>query len=333
MSSDALAYLDDLNEEGRIEYDDYRNLHDLISAETPTDDEVEALRIAHLDARQAAYRKEREDWFVDHEAEPEIATNAFFRGWDAAVGGGFRRSEVVPEPSAEVVELRKQIEKLDADLGQQIDRTEELHDIADRLSWAIAPMSEIGEHSSANDPWENAIEYAASRQWCGGIHICSNAEHDHQEPQGEPSDAQESIRVASPDTWGWDACMVCGSKDVTDRGMMVLFSAKDGVYVSRVAWCDQSQECRDDLRQAGASMLTDQDAKSIDAALRAASTVTTPQGEPSDAQVNRDYLAQVIHKAVYSRIPLDDLTDEAQADTYKRADAVVAALRAAGGVR
>lgn len=54
------------------------------------------------------------------------------------------------------------------------------------------------------------------------------------------------------------------------------------------------------------------------------------QGEPSDAQVNRDYLAQVTHKAVYSRIPLDDLTDEEQADTYKRADAVVAALRAAG---
>lgn len=59
-------------------------------------------------------------------------------------------------------------------------------------------------------------------------------------------------------------------------------------------------------------------------------TRPAPQGEPSDAQVNRDYLAQVIHKAVYSRIPLDDLTDEAQADTYKRADAVVAALRAAG---
>ena len=93
------------------------------------------------------------------------------------------------------------------------------------------------------------------------------------EPQGEPSDAQEAIRVASPDTWDWDACVVCGSKDVTDRGMMVLFSAKDGVYVSRVAWCDQSQECRDDLRQAGASMLTDQDAKSIDAALRAAGGV------------------------------------------------------------
>lgn len=67
----------------------------------PTDDEREALRIAELDARQAAYRKEREDWFVDHEAEPEIATNAFFRGWDAAVGGGFRRSEV-PETAPEL---------------------------------------------------------------------------------------------------------------------------------------------------------------------------------------------------------------------------------------
>lgn len=71
---------------------------------TPTDDEPEALRIAELDARQAAYRKEREDWFVDHEAEPEIATNAFFRGWDAAVGGGFRRAEVVPEPSTCLIE-------------------------------------------------------------------------------------------------------------------------------------------------------------------------------------------------------------------------------------
>lgn len=67
---------------------------------THADDEREARRIAELDARQAAYRKEREDWYVDHEAEPEIASNAFFRGWDAAVGAGFRRSEV-REPSAE----------------------------------------------------------------------------------------------------------------------------------------------------------------------------------------------------------------------------------------
>lgn len=72
---------------------------------TPTDaDEViserEALRIAELDARQAAYRQDCTDWFVDHEQEPGITTNAFFRGWDAAVDGGFRRTEI-PEPSGE----------------------------------------------------------------------------------------------------------------------------------------------------------------------------------------------------------------------------------------
>lgn len=74
--------------------DDFPHGHPEID---PTDDEREALRIAHLDARQAAYRKEVEDWFVDHDSAPEIAGNAFFRGWDAAVDGGFRRSEV-PEP-------------------------------------------------------------------------------------------------------------------------------------------------------------------------------------------------------------------------------------------
>ena len=50
----------------------------------------------------------------------------------------------------------------------------------------------------------------------------------------------------------------------------------------------------------------------------------------SDGKVGRDYLAQVMHKAVYSRIPFDRLTEEARADTYKRVDAVLAALSAAG---
>lgn len=43
------------------------------------------MSIEELDARQAALKKEREDWYVDHEAEPWIAGNAFLRGWDAAV--------------------------------------------------------------------------------------------------------------------------------------------------------------------------------------------------------------------------------------------------------
>lgn len=73
-----------------------------MKAHAPTDDEREALRIAHLDARQTAYREDRALWFRDYDDAPEIATNAFFRGWDAAVAGGFRRSEV-PEPNAEII--------------------------------------------------------------------------------------------------------------------------------------------------------------------------------------------------------------------------------------
>lgn len=46
---------------------------------------AESARIAELDARQAAYRKDCADWYVDYDHEPEIASNAFFRGWDAAV--------------------------------------------------------------------------------------------------------------------------------------------------------------------------------------------------------------------------------------------------------
>ncbi len=65
---------------------------------TPTDDEREALRVAELDVRQAAYQQDRTDWFLDHEYSPEVATNAFFRGWDAAVAYGFRPSSV-QEPS------------------------------------------------------------------------------------------------------------------------------------------------------------------------------------------------------------------------------------------
>lgn len=243
-------------------------LHDALAvfekALTSTDDEREALRIAELDARQAAYRKE--DWFVDHEAEPEIATNAFFRGWDAAVGGGFRRSEV-SEPSADWYDLAVKAFPWDASEGDAVldARRRMVQVLTDNFPEPSAECAQPCVHLSQHDAREGRT--------CAE-HPCTCPE-----PQGEPSSAQEAIRVASPDTWGWDACMVCGSKDVTDRGMMVLFSAKDGVYVSRVAWCDQSQECRDDLRQAGASMLTDQDAKSIDAALRAAAGVVGQEGE------------------------------------------------------
>lgn len=99
-------------------------------------------------------------------------------------------------------------------------------------------------------------------------------------------DEREALRVASPVTWGWDACIVCGSRDVTDRGMVVMVSKADGAYVGRVAWCDGSQECRDDLRQAGASMLTEDQAEAIDAALRHSPAPAEDEQEAFERFVN-----------------------------------------------
>lgn len=97
--------------------------------------------------------------------------------------------------------------------------------------------------------------------------------------QGEPAERErESLPVASPDIWGWDWCLVCGSRAVTDRGMTVMVSSDVGPFVARVAWCDQTQECRDDLRQMS-FLLTETDAEAVDAALRAAAAVTEQGGE------------------------------------------------------
>lgn len=80
---------------GRPEFDSPGGMTEQKKAHAPT-------RVEHLDARQAAYREDRALWFPDHENSPEIATNAFFRGWDAAVSGGFRRPEIIAELTAAI---------------------------------------------------------------------------------------------------------------------------------------------------------------------------------------------------------------------------------------
>lgn len=135
---------------------------------TPTGDEREAQRIAHLDARQAAYRKECEDWYVDHEAEPEIASNAFFRGWDAAVDGGFRRSEV-PEPSAEgYAEFE--------DWEQEMFRHQPVLSMADG---SIAGCQCLDRVFAKGEDWGTHLAIVITSRITA-------------EPQGEPSDAHLS---------------------------------------------------------------------------------------------------------------------------------------------
>jgi hypothetical protein len=57
----------------------------------------------------------------------------------------------------------KRITDLDRALGETIDDRDRLHEIADKLAYAVAPIEVIGEHSSMNCPWTNAYELITSK--------------------------------------------------------------------------------------------------------------------------------------------------------------------------
>ena len=52
----------------------------------------------------------------------------------------------------------KRIEDLDRALGETIDDRDQAHEIADKLAYTVAPEEVIGEHSSMNCPWANALD-------------------------------------------------------------------------------------------------------------------------------------------------------------------------------
>jgi hypothetical protein len=51
-----------------------------------------------------------------------------------------------------------------ADLDRLLEQRDAAMDWADRLAYAIAPVSVIGEHTSLNDPWQNALDLIAAAQ-------------------------------------------------------------------------------------------------------------------------------------------------------------------------
>jgi hypothetical protein len=61
---------------------------------------------------------------------------------------------------AEVDRLRREFRELDLALGDTIDSRDRAEDFADRLAAAIAPRDVVGEHSSGNNPWFNALQWA-----------------------------------------------------------------------------------------------------------------------------------------------------------------------------
>ena len=62
--------------------------------------------------------------------------------------------------SARVAELERRLADEERGHGQTIDERDRYHDWADKLAQAIAEhmRDDIGEHSSANNPWANALK-------------------------------------------------------------------------------------------------------------------------------------------------------------------------------
>lgn len=158
----------------------------------------------------------------------------------------------------EVEELKRQIAKLDADLSREVVRVEELHNIADRLSWAIAPVEIIGEHSSANDPWENAIEYAEAHAPTEDEREALNTlywKHPDGHTTGLSSDAIDALVAA-----GFRRTVQGRPTERIDQAIAYI----------RASWLGNGEPTRNSP------------AGEIIAILRGERTFGEPQGEPSD---------------------------------------------------
>jgi hypothetical protein len=68
----------------------------------------------------------------------------------------YRAYRIGVEGAKKIAERR--IADLDRALGETIDDRDRLHEVADKLACAVAPIEVIGEHSSMNCPWTNAFE-------------------------------------------------------------------------------------------------------------------------------------------------------------------------------
>lgn len=75
----------------------------------------------------------------------------------ARIGSGIDPAAVL-ELAAEVRRLQAALAKEERLHGDTIDDRDRFHDMADKLAYAVAPEEVIGEHSSMNCPWENALD-------------------------------------------------------------------------------------------------------------------------------------------------------------------------------
>ena len=117
-------------------------------------------RLAEIQARDsrtlAAAPASSDDW-------DDNTWAAWSRCADRAHTGGGEHD--LKRLQAENAELRTQLalaekhaRELDRALGETIDDRDRTEEAADKLAYAVAPIEVIGEHSSMNCPWQNALD-------------------------------------------------------------------------------------------------------------------------------------------------------------------------------
>ncbi|TYB71190.1 hypothetical protein FXF51_01770 [Nonomuraea sp. PA05] len=68
----------------------------------------------------------------------------------------------------EAEELHAELARVKAEHEREmlkvIDERDQMHDLLDTFAYRVAPVEKIGEHSSGNDPWQNALELLTPHQ-------------------------------------------------------------------------------------------------------------------------------------------------------------------------
>lgn len=65
---------------------------------------------------------------------------------------------VIRELCDEVERLRRDLQREKVAHGETVDQRDRAEEWADKLAYAVAPIDVIGEHSSGNSPWGNALD-------------------------------------------------------------------------------------------------------------------------------------------------------------------------------
>lgn len=113
---------------------------------------------------------------------------------------------VLPTVQAHVAaEVERARAEADKELDEALRERDETEAIADRLAYSIAPQEVIGEHSSGNFPWLNALDLAPKGGWQAAVE------------RARVEGAAEALRLAAKDIAACRAILSLPAAAVVDR--------------------------------------------------------------------------------------------------------------------